>query len=274
MRHMRNCSVEIISIGNELLLGNTINTNASWVASQVTSLGAKVTRITAIPDDLDQISHVIREAIRRRPAFVITTGGIGPTFDDMTLRGIARALRVRLKPDRSALKMIREHYALRFPGKRLNLTKPRLKMASIPSGGMAVRNPVGTAPGVKLKARGTEIFCLPGVPREAKAIFRDSISPSVSSRTAGAVFMERWIDVRGIMESMLAPMIDQVMRRWPGVYIKSHPRGIEMGGRPRIKVHFSIGSSNVEKAKRALLGAMHELSDKLVASGAKIASVR
>lgn len=268
------CNIEIISIGNELLLGNTVNTNASWIASHVTSLGGNVTRITTVADNLDEISHAIREAIRRRPAFIITTGGIGPTFDDMTLHGVAKALRVRLRLDRTAVMMVREHYARRFPKRRIILTKPRLKMASIPSDGEAVRNPVGTAPGVKLSIHGIEIFCLPGVPREAKAIFRQSISRSISSRTAGSFFVQRWVSVRGIMESTVAPMIDQVMSRWPDVYIKSHPRGVEGGERPHIELHFSTHSSDMKKAKRILLGTVRDLVDKLVESGAKIGPVR
>jgi len=270
----KSCSVEIISVGNELLLGNTVNTNASWIASHVTSLGGNVTRITTIADNLDEISRTIREALRRRPTLIITTGGIGPTFDDMTLHGVARALGVHLRPDKTAVMMVREHYAQMFPNRRITLTKPRLKMASIPVGGKAVRNPVGTAPGVKLSVHGVEIFCLPGVPKEAKAIFRESISPSISSMTAGSVFLERWVSVRGIMESKLAPMIDQVMSRWPGVYIKSHPRGVEAGGHPHIKLHFSIRSTDTSNAKRTLLGAVHCLLDKLTELGAKASTVR
>jgi nicotinamide-nucleotide amidase len=268
------CSIEIISIGNELLLGNTVNTNASWIASNATLLGGNVTRITTVADSLDEISNAIKEAIRRKPTFIITTGGIGPTFDDMTLHGVAKALHMRLKLDRTAVMMVREHYARRFPNRRIGLTKPRLKMASIPSGGEALRNPVGTAPGVKLSVHGTEIFCLPGVPREAKEIFRDSISRSIGSRTAGSIFVERWMSVRGIMESTLAPIIDQVMRKWPNAYVKSHPRGIEAGGRPHIELHFSIHSSDMKEAKRTLLDAVGGVAKKLVESGAKIGPPR
>jgi nicotinamide-nucleotide amidase len=168
--------------------------------------------------------------------------------------------------------MVREHYARRFPNRRLQLTKPRLKMASIPSGGIAVRNPVGTAPGVRLSARGVEMFCLPGVPKEAKAIFRDSVSRAIHSRTGGAVFDERWVHVRGIMESSLAPMIDQVMNRWPDVYIKSHPRGIEGGVHPHIELHFSIHTSDKKKAERALLNAVKDLTGKLDKAGGLLSS--
>lgn len=144
------CTVEVLSIGNELLLGNTVNTNASWIAAQVTRLGGRVTRITTVADNLGEISRSITEALGRKPVFIITTGGIGPTFDDMTLKGVAKALHLRIALNRAAVEMIRAHYARRFPSRRITLTKPRLKMASIPVTSVPVINPVGTAPAVDL----------------------------------------------------------------------------------------------------------------------------
>lgn len=116
------CTVELLSVGNELLLGNTVNTNAAWLAAKVTSLGSMVTRTTTVRDDLEDISKAIKEAIRRKPDFVITTGGIGPTFDDMTIKAVAKALHLRLGLNRTALKMIREHYARRFADRKISLT--------------------------------------------------------------------------------------------------------------------------------------------------------
>ncbi len=264
------CTVEILSIGNELLLGNTVNTNASWIASQITKLGGKVTRITTVPDDLDDISRSIKGALRRRPNLLITTGGIGPTFDDMTLRGVARAVHVRMKLNTVAVEMIRAHYVRRFPGRRISLTRPRLKMARIPSGSTPVRNPLGTAPAVRLTVRGVAIFCLPGVPREAKAIFRETVSKTVRARTGGMVFVERWLKVEGVMESTLAPIIDRVMRRWRDVYIKSHPRGVEAGGRPVIELQFSISSTTPRTARRTVLGSVSALKGELKDFSARV----
>jgi nicotinamide-nucleotide amidase len=250
------CTVELLSVGNELLLGNTVNTNASWLAAQITTLGALVNRTTTVRDDLEDISNAIVELVGREPDFIITTGGIGPTFDDMTIKAVAKALHLRMRLDGTALGMIREYYARRFPNRKIALTRPRLKMALVPSGGRPIPNPVGTAPGVHLSVRKTQIFCLPGVPKEAKAIFRESLSPAIHSKAGRMVFAERWIGVQGIMESSLAPVIDRVMGRWPGVYIKSHPRSMENGGRPRIELHFSISTSDSAKAQKVLLGAM------------------
>jgi nicotinamide-nucleotide amidase len=267
-------SVELISIGNELLLGNTINTNAAWLATQITSLGGAVTRTTTVRDNLKEISQAIKEALSRKPDFIITTGGIGPTFDDMTIRAVAKALNLRLRLNRTALKMIREHYARRFPSHRISMTRPRLKMAFVPSGGTPIPNPVGTAPAVRLSVRGTQILCLPGVPKEAKAIFNESTSRAIRYKAGGRVFIERWIKVQGIMESSLAPIVDEVMSRWPGIYIKSHPRGFEGAGRPHIELHFSISGRDAERAEHVLNGAVSDASVQLRDCKAKVTRMK
>ena len=264
------CTVELLSVGNELLLGNTVNTNASWLSAQITALGAIVNRTTTVRDDLEDISNAVREVVGRKPDFIITTGGIGPTFDDMTVRAVAKAFHLRMRLDKTALKMIRAHYARRFPNRKITLSRPRLKMALAPYGGKPIPNPVGTAPGVHLLVRKTQIFCLPGVPKEAKAIFRKSLSPVIRAKAGRMVFAERWIRVQGVMESSLAPVIDGVMSRWPGVYIKSHPRGIESGGRPRIELHFSISTSDSARAQNILLAAMTDTIMKLKGFNAKV----
>ena len=268
------CSVELLSIGNELLLGNTINTNASWLAEQITSIGGNVMRITTVPDNLEDISDGIMEAIRRKPDLIITTGGIGPTFDDMTFKAVAKALHLRLGLNRTALRMVQERYVRRFPHRKIPMTSPRLKMATFPSGGTPISNPVGTAPALHLPVRRTQIYCLPGVPKEAKAIFKESISDQIRSRVGNRIFAEKWLRVRGVMESSLAPAIDKTMSQYPGVYIKSHPKGTEGNGRPRIELHFSISASDSANAEQTLHGAMRDLGRQLRNLGAKISRIR
>jgi len=245
------CIVELLSIGNELLLGNIVNTNASWIAAQVTSEGGRVTRITTVSDNIQEIVKAVNEALRRRPDFLITTGGIGPTFDDMTLNAVAKAVHKAIRLDPKAVELIKQHYSRQFKGASVKLTKPRLKMARIPSSAVAITNPIGTAPAVRLRIAKTEIFCLPGVPKEAKAIFRNSIAILIRTMAAGNRFIQRWIEVKGIMESNLAPVIDETIRRWPQAYIKSHPRGFEQAS-PKIDVHFSISTSNLSRGQQIL----------------------
>ncbi len=100
--------IEIICIGNELLIGKIKDTNAHYLAKQVTQLGANVKRITVIQDIIEEIAKTINEAIARKPQFIITTGGLGPTFDDKTLQGIAEALNRKLEVNPKALVMVKQ----------------------------------------------------------------------------------------------------------------------------------------------------------------------
>ena len=101
-----NQSVEIICVGNELLIGKTLNTNAQWLAKRITTLGLTTHRITVVGDNIDEISAAIKEAIQRSPSFLLTTGGLGPTFDDKTLEGIAEALGRKTEVNEEALNMV------------------------------------------------------------------------------------------------------------------------------------------------------------------------
>ena len=264
---------EIVTVGNELLIGKILNTNAQWLAKRITNLGGKVTRITAVGDYIEEIASVIGEAIQRKPDLIITVGGLGPTFDDRTLEGIAKALRLELKVNEKALRMIREKYRTYFKEKgmeRAELTSPRVKMATLPEGAEPLPNPVGTAPGVKISVGRTLIVALPGVPSEMKAIFNESIAPFLKEKTGGALFFEKSIHADGIMESTLAPLIDQVMRDNPSVYIKSHPKGEEK--RPHIEIHMSTIATDPKIAKEKLERAASQLSKLIEGSGGKVKS--
>ena len=144
----------------------------------------------------------------------------------------------------------------------MQLTQPRLKMARIPQGGVPISNPVGTAPAVLLTVRKTEIFCLPGVPSEAKAIFLASIFERIRSKGKGRTYVESWLRISGIYESALAPIIDRVMGHTPGVYIKSHPRGIE-NNRANIELHFSTFVSTKPIGSRIIRKAVSEMKKEL-----------
>ena len=252
------------------MLGNTVNTNASWLATRVTTAGGTVKRITTVGDDLNEISSSVKEALGRKPDVLITTGGIGPTFDDMTLKGVAKALGLRVKLNKTAVDMIQQHYERRFHKRIIKLNRPRMKMAQIPIGSTPIPNPVGTAPAVLLKVGRTQIFCLPGVPSEAKGIFLDTIEKIISAKAGGNTFTEQWLKVTGVMESTLAPIIDQVMKHRPGVYIKSHPRGFEATNRPRIELHLSTFSKTPKKAKENVSRAVAEIRSELRSIGAKV----
>jgi len=267
---------EIVCVGNELLIGKVLNTNAQWLAKRVTTLGLSVNRITVVGDNVEEISVAIREAVRRKPLFIITTGGLGPTFDDKTLEGVAKALRRQLKVHQSALKMVEEkyrRYAEEGRMEKAELTPPRVKMATLPAQTSPLPNPVGTAPGVITKHNGVTVIALPGVPPEMKAIFDDSVSPLIKQAAGSATFYEASIDVDGIMESDIAPLIDRVMHDNPYVYVKSHPSRTGEG-KPHLELHLSTTAEGSSTAKSRVSKALVQITELVHMKGGKTKCVK
>jgi len=268
-------SVEIVCIGTELLIGKTLNTNAQWLAKRVTSLGLNVRRITNIGDDVNEISSALQEAIQRNPRFLITTGGLGPTFDDKTLEGLAKALECKLEINNEALKMVEEKYRKYAEEGRMEkaeLTPPRVKMARLPQGAKPLSNPVGTAPGVVVEREGATIVALPGVPSEMKAIFEESVLPLLRQAAGDVTFFETSMEATGVMESVVAPLIDEVMHDNPYVYVKSHPKGSERV--PRIEFHLSTTAKDSSEARNRVSKALVQLSELIERKGGKVKPVK
>jgi molybdenum cofactor synthesis domain-containing protein len=270
-------SLEIICVGNELLIGKTLNTNATWLAKRVTSLGLMVKRIMVIGDDVGEIAETLQEALLRKPGFIITTGGLGPTFDDKTLEGIAKGLNRRLEVSEKALKMVRAKYEAYVKQGRIEeveLTPPRVKMATLPEDTEPLPNPVGTAPGMMAKVKGTFIIALPGVPPEMEAIFNGSLTEIIKKKAGKSAFFETSIYAEGIMESNLAPLIDQVMHNNPYVYVKSHvyarPLFQVEWQKSHIELHFSTTADDHETGRNRLDEAVSELSELVRKNGGKM----
>jgi nicotinamide-nucleotide amidase len=272
-REIMTGEMEIICVGNELLIGKTLNTNAQWLSKRATAIGIAVKRITVVADDVDEIASVVREALQRKPQFIITTGGLGPTFDDKTLEGIAEALNCKLEINEKALQMVKEKYETYAREKRtekVELTQSRIKMATIPQKAEPVPNPVGTAPGVRADLDGTILIALPGVPSEMKVIFEETIAPLLKQASGDITFYEKSMYADNIMESTLAPLIDKVMHDNPSVYVKSHPRGEE--SEPHMEIHFSIKAKDTEKPEEKLQKAITQLSSLIEKSNGKVFS--
>lgn len=265
--------VEIICIGNELLIGKILNTNAQWLAKKITCLGLSVRRITVVGDYLDEIASAIRETIQRKPAFIITTGGLGPTFDDKTLEGVAKALNVDLEVNAEALEMVKKRYMKYVAEGRMEkfeMTPVRVKMATLPRGAKPLPNPVGTAPGVLIKHKGIKLVMLPGVPQEMMAIFENSVEPLLREIAGNLTFYEASLEVKGVPESELAPVIEQVMKDNPYVYIKSHPKISEKTS--HLELHFSTTSEDPKVAKQRIERAILQISEIIRERGGKIRS--
>lgn len=220
--------VVIIAIGKELLTGRTLDTNSNYIAKNVTALGVRVSCIHTVDDVLKDIVREIKWALKLKPSIIITTGGLGPTADDMTLQGVALALNKRLVKNRKAHSMLKTRYNELY-NKGLIHTKGwnegRIKMGIMPAGSKPLKNPVGTAPAVLLKKDYTAIFCIPGVPSEARAIFDTYIAEWIKHNLSVGYRVERLISTRNYDESVLRTLIDKVSAAFPDIYIKSSPKG-------------------------------------------------
>ncbi len=264
------CAVEIISIGNELLIGKTPSTNSQWLAKRITSLGGHTRRISIISDSLDEISQTLTDSLNRKPSLIITTGGLGPTFDDMTLKAIAATLKKPLNIDEKALEMVKAKYHQQEAvlGQRIELTPARIKMATLPADSKPLRNPIGTAPGVLLAVDASKIVALPGVPKEMEAIFEESVGPLVREMAGKTFVREESLKITEIMESAVAPLIDETMHDNPHVYIKSHPKTSESP--PWIELHLMTTAESERVTEERIEAASIQISRLISEHGGKV----
>lgn len=240
-------TIEILCVGNELLSGITLNTNAHWLAGKIAKAGGTVGRVTVVRDELGAISTAVKESLARKPDILVITGGLGATYDDMTLEGVAMALGRRTVTDERAVQMLKNSYARRNLHYRMN--KVRLKMATIPEGSTPIENAVGSAPSVMIG----NIFCLPGVPKEMKAVFESHILPVIKERVGRFVAKEVNYRVRGVSEAMIAPALSKIVRANPdGIYLKTHPKGYYKKTTPQIRVQLICKGDDAGKVKQRL----------------------
>ncbi|MFX1316412.1 MAG: molybdopterin-binding protein [Promethearchaeota archaeon] len=248
---------ELLMIGNEILIGKTQDTNSNWMVKRITKFGHKVKRITTIGDDIKVISSTLQDILKRNPDIIITSGGIGPTFDDMTLEGIANGLNRKLELNQHAYNSIKKVYEHAYHIGLLKLegmTKEREKMAYLPQASIPLPNTVGTAPGVKIIEGNTIIFILPGVPAEMKAMFRNVIIPILKKKKGK--FIEKGFLFSGIGESQIAAYTSELEKNNPQLWIKTHPKiGLS------VEVEVSITAFNIENGEELVDKALNELRE-------------
>lgn len=260
--------VEIVSAGNEVLIGDVLDTNTNWLCTRVTGLGGLVRRTVMLRDDVDAIGAELRGCLGRRPALVFTVGGLGPTSDDRTLEGVALGLGAGLELHAEAERMVAQKYRefyeagyVPFP----ELNENRRKMAWLPAGAEPLANPIGGAPAVLCRSGGTRIVSLPGVPGELKAIVSDSMGPLLSEVFDEAHYEERSLEVELQDESAIADILHAAERDHPAVYVKS--RAKVLGSAPVIHVTLSARGES-DAAVAALLAAPAEqLLTQIAAAG-------
>ena len=262
----------MLAVGKELLIGRTMNSNAHWMGKRLARMGTMLKEITTVDDDLNEIASAYRGAAKRNPDFLIVVGGLGPTPDDMTLMGIADGMGVTLRKSENALALIREHYARRGL-QQIEMTPARLKMARLPVGAEAVFNEVGTAPGVRLVEGRTTVYCLPGVPVEMRGIFRRTVEPEIRERLGNLHRKYVTMKLEGILESALAPIIVKEMKKHPGAYIKSHPRGIREGI-SRIELDIAVVGEDRRRTNEEGEGIADDMRREIEDAGGSVKSAR
>ncbi|MDH4214071.1 MAG: molybdopterin-binding protein [Candidatus Thorarchaeota archaeon] len=251
-------TVGILVIGNEVLDGLVLDTNSNWMEIRLVRLGMQIKRLVSVRDELDEIEQALN-FVKDSCDIVITSGGLGPTHDDMTLKAIAQAINRKISEDPDALAIVKRQYQTLFERGIVDspeMTDARIKMAQIPEGSIPLDNQVGGAPGIMIQEGVSTIFCLPGVPSELKFIFENSIMPWVKERIKNR-FYEQVVEFQMHDESVFAPAIDTVMNACPGVYIKSMPK--TYGTSKTLRVWISMSGSTLDEAQNHVKNAVKKL---------------
>ena len=206
--------LEVVTIGDELLLGYTLDSNAAHLARELAGAGVEIVRRTTVGDGAEEIAAAVREALERTGA-VVTTGGLGPTSDDLTKPSIAAIFGREMRLDEKILAALKARWQKRFPGE---FPQSNAQQAMIPVGARILENNHGSAPGIWLEdERGRWVAMLPGVPREMRGMLADTLLPLVLARAGEAggeqrVVRSRTLRTTGIGESALADTLGDAAR--------------------------------------------------------------
>jgi molybdenum cofactor synthesis domain-containing protein len=198
----------LVIIGNEILSGRTQDANLAFLAKALNDIGVQMTEARVIPDIEDTIVAVVNE-VRAKHDYVFTTGGIGPTHDDITAQSVAKAFGVPLVLDAEAKRRLEARHTNNLP-----LNEARLRMAHVPEGATLIDNPISAAPGFQIG----NVFVLAGVPAIARAMF-DGLGP----RLAGGARIETRSITCNLAEGAIAHDLTAIQARWPSLSIGSYP---------------------------------------------------
>jgi len=239
---------EIIAIGSELLTPFRTDTNSLWLTERLNSVGIEVQLKTVVGDDEAILEESVRDAMRRSEV-IISTGGLGPTEDDITRKVFARVTGRQLTLDYEVLAGIRE----RFSSRGFQMTPNNERQALIPQGGKVLPNPNGTAPGIKLEQDNKLIVLLPGPPRENQPMFDNFVMADLERMSRGVRIARRVLKVTGLGESALDEMIAPIYKEY------SNPSTTILFTDSEIEIHLTATAETAARAEE-IAG---ELADKL-----------
>lgn len=239
---------EIIAIGSELLTPHRTDTNSLWLTERLNSVGIEVQLKTVVGDDEAILEESLRDALKRSDV-IISTGGLGPTEDDVTRKVFARVTGRQLKLDYEVLAHIRE----RFASRGYQMTPNNERQALILVGGKVLANPNGTAPGIKIDQEGKLIVLLPGPPRENQPMFDDYVMPDLERMSRGVRIARRVLKVTGLGESALDDMIAPIYKEY------TNPSTTILFTDSEIEIHLTGSADTAARAEEIV----EELTDKL-----------
>lgn len=198
----------IVSVGNEILAGATVDTNAAHISAELLSIGIPVVSSYTVGDEIERIVRGL-ELASADANVIIMTGGLGPTKDDLTRQALAKFLNVELKLDKELLESIREYFARR----NLKMTATNEIQAFLPAGARALQNNRGTAPGIRAESDGKLFFAMPGVPPEMKRMLAELVLPELRGLAGGQTIAIRKLHCFGKGESTIAKRLGPIMKR-------------------------------------------------------------
>lgn len=247
--------VEILTIGDEVVAGNIINTNTVYIADQLWQQGYQVEYHSSVRDDADKIKEALLLA-RNRADFVLVTGGLGPTADDFTLEIAAKTFNQELNLDQDYLKYLEELYKSRG---RI-LSENNKKQAYVPKDGLVFKNKIGTAPGIAFQSQEKWFYFMAGVPREMKHLFHDYVLPHLNSLRSDQLFFKtKLLKCFGIAESDLDQKLQDLYQD------RVHIDGVRVGFRahfPEIFIKLSSWDLNEKKAEELLHKVEQEIQNR------------
>ncbi len=199
---------ELVMVGTELLLGEIVDTNATFLAGHLADLGVDVFFKSTVGDNLDRVSGVLADALRRSDV-VIMSGGLGPTDDDLTREVVSKVTGRPLQEHKAVLAELQQWFAERHG--QSSMPEHNRKQALFPEGSRVIPNPVGTAPGFWLETDGKLVIALPGVSYELKAMFNATVASLLLAKGSGQVLVTKNLQFAGIGESSLEEMLTDLL---------------------------------------------------------------
>ena len=232
----------IITIGNEILIGHTVNTNAAYLAQKLLEIGVSVISEHTVGDQTDQIVKALRLATDEAD-LIIVTGGLGPTEDDLTRHALAKFLGASLELDEELFEKIEDQ----FKKRGMSMPSNNKRQAFMPKGAAAITNKIGTAAGIRAERKGKFIFVMPGVPYEMKLMFEESVLPEIMKLTGkegDVIKVIRKLNCFGAGESKIAEMLSDLADRDRNPQINYT---VDLGV---VTIHTTATGSSMEQAKK------------------------